>query len=160
VETDFKEKLDHILSKFRRNRDNLIPILQEVQQEFGYLPEGTMQSIADFLHLSGSTVYSVASFYSQFRFHRPGDHIIKVCLGTACHVKGGERIAESVERELGIKPGQTTDDFMYTLETVACIGACALAPTIVIDNEVQRKMTPQKVVELLRRKDKGEGNAS
>lgn len=160
MEIDFKEKLDHILSKFSGNRDNLIPILQEVQQEFGYLPEEAMQSIADFLRLSSSTVYSVASFYAQFRFHRPGDHTIKVCLGTACHIRGGERIAESIERELGIKLGQTTDDFRYTLETVACIGACALAPTVVIDNEVQRKMTPQKVVELLSRKDKRKGNAS
>jgi NADH:ubiquinone oxidoreductase subunit E len=138
----------------------LISILQKVQEAERFISEEAVAEISRHLGISENDIYSVASFYSQFRFHRPGDHIIKVCLGTACHVKGGERIAESVERELGIKPGQTTDDFMYTLETVACIGACALAPTIVIDNEVQRKMTPQKVVELLRRKDKGEGNAS
>jgi len=149
-----------VITQFASDRSNLISILQKVQEAERFISEEAVAEISRHLGISENDTYSVASFYSQFRFHRPGDHIIKVCLGTACHVKGGERIAESVERELGIKPGQTTDDFMYTLETVACIGACALAPTIVIDNEVQRKMTPQKVVELLRRKDKGEGNAS
>ncbi len=160
VETDFKEKLDHILSKFSRNRDNLIPILQEVQQEFGYLPEETMQSIADFLHLSGSTVYSVASFYSQFRFHRPGDHIIKVCLGTACHVKGGERIAESVERELGINGGETDADLQWTLETVGCLGACALGPIVVVDGEYHGQMTSVKATRLLQKVKKADGNGA
>ena len=153
-------QLQGVITQFARDRGNLIPILQKVQETERFISEEAVAEISCHLGISENDIYSVASFYSQFRFHRPGDHIIKVCLGTACHVKGGERIAESVERELGIKPGQTTDDFMYTLETVACIGACALAPTIVIDNEVQRKMTPQKVVELLRRKDKDEGNAS
>ena len=153
-------QLQGVITQFARDRGNLIPILQKVQETERFISEEAVAEISCHLGISENDIYSVASFYSQFRFHRPGDHIIKVCLGTACHVKGGERIAESVERELGIKPGQTTDDFRYTLETVACIGACALAPTIVIDNEVQRKMTPQKVVELLRRKDKDEGNAS
>ena len=149
-----------VITQFASDRSNLIPILQKVQEAERFISEEAVAEISRHLSISENDIYSVASFYSQFRFHLPGDHTIKVCLGTACHVIGGERIAESVERELGIKPGQTTDDFRYTLETVACIGACALAPTIVIDNEVQRKMTPQKVVELLRRKDKRKGNAS
>ena len=149
-----------VITQFASDRSNLIPILQKVQETERFISEEAVAEISRHLSISENDIYSVASFYSQFRFQRPGDHTIKVCLGTACHVRGGERIAESVERELGIKPGQTTKDFKYTLETVACIGACALAPTIVIDNEVQRKMTPQKVVELLRHIDKEEGNAS
>lgn len=146
-----KEQLEQILRKYKGERGDLIPLLQEAQTRFGYLPEEAMQAIARFLRLSESTVYGVSTFYAQFRFTRPGDHTVKVCLGTACHVRGGQRILESVERELNIQPGQTTDDFKYSLEVVACIGACALAPTMMIDNEVQRKMTPKKVSELFNR---------
>ena len=106
-----------------------------------------MWEIAKFLSLPESTVYGVSTFYAQFKFVPTGKKIVKVCRGTACHVRGAERILSEVEKQLGIKPGETTDDFEYTLETVACIGACALAPTMVIDNEVQRKMTPNKVAE-------------
>jgi NADH:ubiquinone oxidoreductase subunit E len=147
-----------IIAGFGCDRSNLIPILQKVQGAENYISEEALAEISCHLGISENDIYSVASFYAQFRFQRPGKHTIKVCLGTACHVKGGDLIAESVERELGIKPGQTTADGRYTLETVACIGACALAPTIVIDDEVQRKMTPQKVVELLRQKDDSEDN--
>jgi len=147
-----------IIGGFSRDRSNLIPILQKVQGAENYISQEALAEIGCHLGISENDIYSVASFYAQFRFQRPGKHTIKVCLGTACHVKGGDLIAESVERELGIKPGQTTADGRYTLETVACIGACALAPTIVIDDEVQRKMTPQKVVELLRQKDASEDN--
>jgi NADH-quinone oxidoreductase subunit E len=148
-----------VITQFSRDRSNLIPILQKVQEVDRYISEDVIGEISRHLGISENDIYSIASFYAQFRFQRPGDYTIKVCLGTACHVRGGERIAESVERELGIKPGQTTANGRYTLETVACIGACALAPTIVIDNEVQRKMTPQKVVKLLRSRDKEESNA-
>lgn len=142
-----------VITQFTRDRSNLIPILQKVQEADRFISEEAVVEISRHLGVSENDIYSVASFYAQFRFNHPGKHTIKVCLGTACHVRGGERIAESIERELGIKIGETTADFKYTLEGVACIGACALAPTIVIDDEVQRKMTPQKVVELLRSKD-------
>jgi len=145
------QQLEETLTRYKGERGDLIPLLQEVQTRFGYLPEEAMQRIAKFLRLPESTVYGVSTFYAQFRFSRPGDHTVKVCLGTACHVRGGQRILESVERELNIQPGQTTDDFKYSLEVVACIGACALAPTMIIDNEVQRKMTPKKVSELFNR---------
>jgi len=159
VEADFKKKIDHILSKFSRNRDNLIPILQEVQQEFGYLPEESMQSIADFLHLSSSTVYNVATFYTQFKLVPSGKRIIRVCRGTACHVRGGDRILREAEKKLGIKPGETTDDWEYTLETVACIGACALAPTMTVDNETHGQMTTKKVAEVFDgREEKGQSD--
>ncbi|MDD4874021.1 MAG: NAD(P)H-dependent oxidoreductase subunit E, partial [Dehalococcoidales bacterium] len=118
-----------------------------------------ISEISCYLEISENDIYSVASFYSQFRFTEPGEHTIKVCLGADCHVRGGARLLDSVERELNIKPGQTTGDGKYTLETVACIGACALAPTMVIDNEVHRKMTPQKVANLLNNNDKADNNA-
>ena len=142
-------QLQGVITQFASDRSNLIPILQKVQEAERFISEEAVAEISRHLSISENDIYSVASFYSQFRFHRPGDHIIKVCLGTACHVKGGERIAESVERELGIKPGQTTDDFMYTLETVACIGACALAPTMTTDKETHGQMTTRKVAEVI-----------
>jgi NADH-quinone oxidoreductase E subunit len=141
VEVDFKEQLDRILSSFSRDRSNLIPILQEVQQEFGYLPPEAIQGIADFLRLSNSTVYSVSTFYTQFKFTPSGKKIVRVCRGTACHVRGGARILRDIERRLGIKPGETTADREHSLETVACIGACALAPVMTINDEVYGRMT-------------------
>ena len=156
MEADFKGKADNILSRFNRNRDNLIPILQEIQQEFGYLPAEAMQSIADFLRLSNSTVYSVATFYTQFKMVPSGKRIIRVCRGTACHVRGGARILREVEKRLGIKPGETTGDWEYTLETVACIGACALAPTMTLDKDTHGQMTTKKVAEVFGdREEKG-----
>ena len=142
-------QLQGVITQFARDRGNLIPILQKVQETERFISEEAVAEISCHLGISENDIYSVASFYSQFRFHRPGDHIIKVCLGTACHVKGGERIAESVERELGIKPGQTTDDFRFSMERVACFGCCALAPVMVIDEDVYSRMTPVKVKKIL-----------
>ncbi len=159
MEINIKEQLGDILSQCGEENGGLISILQEAQERFGYLSEEVMAGIAKFLRLPESTVFGVATFYAQFKFTPTGKKIVKVCRGTACHVKGGERILESIQRELGIQPGQTTDDFEYSLEVVACIGACALAPTILIDNEVQRKMTPRKVAELFSNRSKGGENA-
>ncbi len=138
-----------VIKQFASDRSNLIPILQKVQETERFISEEAVAEISRHLGISENDICSVASFYSQFRFHRPGDHIIKVCLGTACHVKGGERIAESIERELGIKPGQTTDDFRFSMERVACFGCCALAPVMVIEKDVYSRMTPVKVGEVL-----------
>ena len=159
METNIKEQLDDILSQYDGEGGDLIPILQEAQERFGYLPGEVMAGIAKFLRLPESNVYGVSTFYAQFKFTPTGKWIVKVCRGTACHVKGGERILESVQRELGIQSGQTTDDLEYSLEVVACIGACALAPTSMIDNEVQRNMTPKKVAELFSNRRKGGENA-
>ena len=159
METNIKEQLDDILAQYDGENSDLIPILQKAQERFGYLSGEVMQWIAKFLRLPESTVYGVSTFYAQFKFTPTGRRIIKVCRGTACHVRGGARILSVVEKQLGIKPGETTDDLEYTLETVACIGACALAPTMVIGNEVQRKMTPKKVVELFRNRSKAGENA-
>ena len=150
------DSIDNLLNKFSKDRKNLIPILQEVQEKERYLSSESISEISGYLGISENDIYSVASFYSQFRFIKPGEHTIKVCQGTACHVRGGARVLETVERELKIKPGQTTANGEYSLETVACIGACALAPTMVVDSEVHRQMTPQKVVNLLKSEQGGQ----
>ncbi len=160
METNVREQLDELLSAYSGERGNLIPILQEVQEKFGYLPREAMQKIAKFLRLPQSTVYGVSTFYAQFKFVPTGKKIVKVCRGTACHVRGAGRILSEVEKQLGIKPGETTSDMEYTLETVACIGACALAPTMVVDKETQRKMTPKKVAELFSNISKAGENVS
>jgi len=115
-----------------------------VQEELGYLPEEAVSEIAFFLGVPESEVYGVASFYAQFRFVRQGEHTIKVCQGTACHVRGGRRILEAVEREISIQPGETTEDYKFSLERVACFGSCALAPVLVVDKTVYGRMTTAK----------------
>ena len=147
METDFKEHLiiNDILSRYAKERSNLIPILQEAQEEFGYLPEEAMEVIAGFLNLSDSTVYGVSTFYTQFKFTPTGRKLIKVCRGTACHVRGAALILREVEKRLGIKSGETTDDREHSLETIACFGSCALAPVMVVDNNVYGRMTTSKV---------------
>jgi NADH-quinone oxidoreductase subunit E len=143
------KQVQDVVSQFTKDRGNLIPILQQVQETERFLSKEAVTEISCFLGVSENDIYSVASFYAQFRFTRPGDHTIKVCLGTACHVKGGERILESVERELDIQPGETTADFKFSMERVACFGCCALAPVMVIDQDVYSRMTPAKVKEVL-----------
>jgi NADH:ubiquinone oxidoreductase subunit E len=136
------------LSSFSREKSNLVPILQEFQKEFGYLSGDAMRQIADYLHLSPGTVYSVATFYPSFKFIPSGKKTVCACRGTACHVRGGGRVLKEIEKQLGIKPGETTEDMEYTLETVACMGACALAPAVMVDNEIYGQMTPKKVSEV------------
>ena len=149
METDVKEQLDELLSPYYGESGDLIPILQEAQERLGYLPREVMQKIAKFLRLPESTVYGVSTFYAQFKLTPTGKRIVKVCRGTACHVRGGARILREVEKQLGIKPGETTDDFEYSLETIACFGSCALAPVIVIDKNVYGRMTTTKVGHIL-----------
>ncbi len=146
---NIREQLLPILAPHQGQRRRLIPVLQKVQGELGYLPEEAVSEIARFLDISGNEVYGVASFYAQFRFERQGEHIIKVCEGTACHVGGGTRILDEVERELGIQSGETTKDYKFSLERVACVGCCALAPVVVVDNTVCGKMTPSKAKKIL-----------
>ena len=143
-----EEQLHAILVPYEGRKDKLIPILQQVQGEYGYLSEESMAAIAKVTGLPESRVYAVASFYAQFRFKPTGKHKVMVCRGTACHVQGAKRILEETERQLGITEGETTEDLEYTLETVACIGCCALAPCVMIDEEVEAKLTPKKVTEL------------
>ncbi len=149
METDVKKQLAEILSLYRGERSDLIPILQEAQEQFRYLPAQVMLEIAKFLRLSESTVYGVVTFYAQFKFTPTGRRIVRVCRGTACHVRGAPRILDEVEKRLDIKPGETTGDLEYTLETIACFGACALAPVMVVDKEVHGRVTTAEVGQIL-----------
>jgi len=144
-----REKLREMFAQFRRDKGELISILQKVQEEFGYLPPEAMEEAGDYLGLSASTVYSVATFYAQFKLKPTGRKMVRVCRGTACHVRGGGRILREVEKLLGIKPGETSDDFEYSLETIACFGSCALAPVMVVDKNVYGRMTTAKVHQIL-----------
>jgi len=149
TKADVEDKMMVIFSRHRGEKQELIPILQETQAQFRYLPAAAMKETAAFLHMPESTVYGVSTFYAQFKLTPLGKKIIRVCRGTACHVRGASKVLTELESRLGIKAGKTTDDLEYTLETVACIGACALAPTMTIENETYGKMTPKKVVEVL-----------
>ena len=146
---EIKEELGEILSRYSGEKSDLIPILQEAQEKFGYLPGEVMQKIAKFLRLPESIVYGVATFYAQFKFIPTGKRTVKVCRGTACHVRGAARILREVEKRLGIKPGETTDDLEYSLETIACFGSCALAPVTVIDRNVYGRMKTTRVGKIL-----------
>jgi NADH:ubiquinone oxidoreductase subunit E len=143
-------RLNKILSVFEGKKGALISILQRVQEEFGYLPEGALEEIATFLKLPRSQVFSVATFYSHFYLTRRGDHLVKVCQGTACHVRGAGDILETAQHCLGIKTGETTADYSYSLERVACLGSCALAPLMVVDDVLHPQIKMSKVVEILK----------
>ena len=145
-----EDKLAEIFTPYEDHKQGaLIPILQKIQGTFGYLSPESITATAKFLKISASDIFGVATFYAQFRFTRPGEHLIKVCLGTACHVRGAELVMDSLERELGIEPGGTTEDFKFSLEPVACFGSCALAPVAVFDEDVYGRMTPGKARETL-----------
>jgi len=148
MEVDFERTMDNILSHYEGDRDELINILQEVQVHFRYLPEDALRRVAEFLNITVNEVYAVATFYALFRLKPCGKKIVRVCRGTACHVRGGSDILHAVQKRLGIKPGETTKDMEYTLETVACIGACALAPNISIDKETYGLVSNKKLEEV------------
>jgi NADH-quinone oxidoreductase subunit E len=140
-----RQRTRRILNRFGRKRGNLIPILQKVQGELGYLPREAMLKIAQFLDIPEMDVYSVATFYNQFRLNPPGKHSIRVCLGTACHMKGGYITLDAWKRRLSIDRGQTTPDREFDLDTVACVGCCVMAPVTVVDDKPQGKVEPTKV---------------
>ncbi len=141
--------LQPILASFEGRPDELIPILQHVQETFGYLPAETLAEVSRFTGVPESSVYGVATFYAQFRFTPIGKRHILVCRGTSCHVRGAPRILQAIEKHLGIKEGQTTPDLEYSLETVACIGACGLSPCVMVNKKVEANVTPTKVRGLL-----------
>lgn len=151
-----KEALEAILSRSGDGSGSLIPLLQDVQEEFGYIPREAILGISERTGVSTSEVFGVLTFYAQFRLTPQGRNIIKVCRGTACHVRGGVGVRKALERNLGIEAGQTTPDMEYTLETVACIGACALAPTMLINDAVHGQMSARKVDEIFADRGGGE----
>ena len=132
----------------------LIYSLQKIQAKLGYIPKEAIQWLAEELHLSEQDVYGVATFYNDFRFTPPGKHQVKMCMGTACFVQGGESLLSATTERLGVEPGETTEDGRYSLERVACLGCCALAPVTVVDEEVHGKMTQRKMSRLFVQIDK------
>ena len=148
-DVDIKQQVDEILSRYKGKKEELVPILNDTQEHFGYLPIEAMDRIAEFLHISNSNVFGVATFYALFKYAPTGKNVIKVCRGTACHVRGAPRILEEVQKKLGIKPGETTGDLEYSLEAIACFGSCALAPVMVVNDTVYGRMTPTRVGEIL-----------
>jgi len=152
-----EKTLETIFTEFEGKRENVIPILQKVQEEYTYLPEEFMAEIADYTHIPASDIYGVATFYAQFRFEPTGDKIISVCRGTACHVRGAPRIFEEITDQLDLEGEGTTADKKFTVETVACVGCCALAPVITIDEEVHGDLTKKKVQKLIQKEGKTNG---
>ena len=144
-----------IFSSFKGTNDDLIPLLQHIQEEFGYLSEESMKEVGDYLRVPLSKVWATATFYTQFRFKPIGDKHVMVCRGTACHVKGAPRIMEELETQLKIGEGETSSDGEYSLESVACIGACGLAPCITINEEVKGRLTPKMVEKIFVDKEGG-----
>jgi NADH-quinone oxidoreductase subunit E len=130
-------------------RDALIPVLQDIQDTFGYLPKESIEAVSEKMKIPESKIFGVASFYNQFRFQPIGTYQILICRGTACHVKGSLKVLEALEKELKIKSGQTTKDGLFTLTVVACLGACGLAPVIAINGEFHAAMTPEKTLSLI-----------
>ncbi|MEW6054138.1 MAG: NADH-quinone oxidoreductase subunit NuoE [Nitrospirota bacterium] len=155
-----EEIIDQILASYRGTRNEIVPILQEVQENLGYLPEEVMREIARFVNVPESHLYSIASFYAQFRTLPLGKKRVAVCRGTACHIRGAPRILHEIEDSIHLKEGETSEDLEYTLETVACIGCCALAPCIRINREVAGDMTPEKAKNLFDGNGNGNGGTS
>jgi NADH-quinone oxidoreductase subunit E len=130
-----------IFEAYNGHEGDLVPLLQKTQEKYGYLSREAINEISRFLKISENQIFGVATFYSQFRFNAPGRHSIKVCLGTACHVRGGQVLGEAVGRELDVLPGETTSDKRFDFQRVACLGCCALAPVIQIDSDIHSRMS-------------------
>ncbi len=146
-------KLDKIVSQYKGQDDALISVLQEVQAEFGWIPRDAIGRIADALEVSVGEVFGVLTFYAQFYLTPRGRHTVRACRGTACYVRGAKSVLRAIEQTLGITEGKTTSDFKFSLETVACLGACAMGPVIVVDRTYFGKMAPNKVETILKQYD-------
>lgn len=142
-------QVDLIVEPYLNKKEMVIPVLQKVQEHFGYLPRKAMEQVSLRMRIPLSRLYGVATFYAQFKMKPRGRFIIRVCKGTACHIQGSPKIAERIEDTLGIEGGETTDDLKFTLEEVACIGACALAPVIMINDDPHGRLSPDKIEEIL-----------
>lgn len=151
-------QLEEIIKKYGGESRALIPLLQDIQEIFGYIPPASIEPIAEALNLHPSQVQGVITFYAGFSLEPKGKYIVKVCRGTACHVKGGRGILRLMKKELGLDEGETSSDYQFTFETVACLGTCFLAPTMMINKNYFGKLSPPKVTSVLNqyRKDRGE----
>ena len=143
-------KVTEILDRFDRSQTKIIPIMQAVQEEYRYLPQEVMTFIATSLGVSPARLYGVATFYSHFSLEPKGKHILKMCDGTACHVRGSSAVIDAIREKLNLTSKKiTTDDMMYTFETVSCLGACGLAPVLVVDEEVYGQVTPKQALGII-----------
>lgn len=149
-------KVEEIISQTTNKKGALIPVLQKIQKVYGYVPEESIEQIANGLNVYPADVYGVLTFYSQFKLKPRGEYIVKVCCGTACHVKGSDRIAEDLITKLKVGVGETTEDRRFTLEKVACVGACALAPVILVNDNVHAKMTTDNARKMMTSLEKGQ----
>jgi NADH-quinone oxidoreductase E subunit len=136
---------DRIITTYQGQRGSLIPVLQEIQDYYGYLPVEVQEIVAHGLGIPASEVYGVVTFYNFFTMVPRGRHTIKVCMGTACYVRGGKKILDRLERDLGVAVGGTTEDLRFSLDVVRCLGACGLAPTMMVDNDVHQRLKPSKL---------------
>lgn len=144
------EKVEAILGKYVRNKRFLVSVLQDIQREYYYLPKEILVDVSQALNLPLSQIFSVATFFKAFSLEPRGRHLVNVCVGTACHVRGATRVLESIERETGIKSGETDADLKFSLEAVNCLGCCALGPVMVVDGEYHGKLSTAKVAEILK----------
>ncbi|NLC50700.1 MAG: NADH-quinone oxidoreductase subunit NuoE [Firmicutes bacterium] len=144
-----KIEIEKILEKYKLKKGALIPALQEIQSYYGYLPEKAMEDVARIFNLPLTQVYGVATFYAQFHLKPRGRNIVRLCMGTACHVRGSALIMEKIEKELGLRPGQTTSDMRFTFEPVACLGACGQAPVMMVNDDTHGRLTPVEALSVL-----------
>jgi NADH-quinone oxidoreductase subunit E len=145
-----QQKLDTILSRYEGGSADLIPVLQDIQDAFNYLPKDDLKIVASQLQVPLTQVYSVATFFKMFSLEPKGKHQIRVCVGTACHLRGGQRLVETVSRRLSVEPGHATEDLQFSLETVGCLGSCAQAPLMMIDDKYFGRMAVDKVAKVLK----------
>ena len=143
-------KVENLIDSYVDKKEQLISLLQDVQAEFNYIPQDVLVKISQKLDIPLSQVFSVATFFQAFSLKPRGRHIVTVCLGTACHIKGGQRLVDKMERDFNLKPGDTTDDQRFSLETANCLGCCALGPVVVIDGKYESKVTPDKLDKILK----------
>jgi NADH-quinone oxidoreductase subunit E len=149
-ETKFADEAREIVAAIGSDPDFAIPLLQEIQRRYSYLPEELVDAVARESGIPVSSLYGVATFYSQFRFNPSGQYLIRICKGTACHVAGAEMLSAVIEQELGIQEGQTTEDRLFSLEKVACLGCCSLAPVVMIGEKIYAKLTTAKIKSILK----------
>ena len=146
-----EKKVALVLDKYQHDKGMLVSILQDIQEEYNYLPRESLKQVSKTLDVPFSQLYSIATFFKALRLTPRGRHLINVCTGTACHVRGAVKVLEAMEREMGIKSGGTTDGLEFTLETVNCVGACALGPVVIVDGEYHGQMKTEKVKDILKK---------
>lgn len=149
TEVDFRAIDDMIFTRFDGDKENIIMILQALNKEYNYLPQPVLNYVSTRLDIPLSQIYGIATFYSMFSLEPRGRHLISICLGTACHVRGGQNIKERLEAHLGIKPGKTTEDMRFTFETVRCIGCCSIGPVAKVDDKVYSRTNSVKILKAL-----------